>query len=87
MKQFRKQILIVVAIVFVLSLLLALGIRALLPNDEATINKAIKTNNPALCDKIKQISRPGAEGKQVKVTGVEAVKICKDFVAFGSRPE
>lgn len=86
MRQFRKQIILAVVVVFLVSVAVALAIRSFLPNDESTVNKAIKTQNAKLCESIKSIQRSGAVTGAAKLTGQQAVMECKNYVQLGTRP-
>lgn len=54
-------------------------------NDEELIDQAIKEKNPALCEQVKNTTRPGPRDEPMPITGQEAIDVCKYQVELGHR--
>ncbi len=86
MKELWRQLGLAAVGIFIISLIITLLIFWLRSSDDKIIDKAIKTKNASLCEKVKKITRPGPNDRPATITGQEAVNECKSYVEFGDRP-
>ncbi len=86
MKRLWQQIALAAVGALVLSAVITALILALHQTDDKLIDKAIKTKNPALCEKVKHVTKLGTDAKRITITGEQAVAECKAYVEFGDRP-
>lgn len=56
------------------------------PEDyEAIIERAVRQQDPMLCEEVRATTRPGETDGQVKIIGQDAVDWCKQQVRAGKR--
>ena len=87
MNRARKKTFLIVAII--IAIVCVVGV-AFVRRDgdkdyEAIIDEAIRAHNPALCEDVRETTRPGPADAPTKITGQEAVNWCKQQVEAGQR--